>query len=232
MPGSEEGAAVGTETSLVDKRSREVVPRREWTSVNTGNLVVAQLVAFVLAHEPLHAEQIQVPLVGVLLQLTDFKTRVRLPAIAVAVSPPDSAGAADTADGKVGTNATLALRQSLGDVLNVRFDLTVAALVVVVGTMLRGDGDLEEGKESDQHGHHALGFAEVGHYVERNGAFNVNDRMNRVKRKRLKDSINNINGGCVCKRAERPLEIPKRSVWKVLRKKLRRQRLRRIKGLA
>lgn len=34
---------------------------------------------------------------------------------------------------------------------------------VVVRAVLEGDGELEEGEEGDQHGHHALGLAEVGH---------------------------------------------------------------------
>lgn len=167
VPGSEEGAAVRAETSLVDKRSGEPVPGGERTSVDTSDLVVTKSVTFVLGHEPLHTKEVQVPLVAVVPQLADLETGVRLPAIVVAVAPPLSAGAADTADGNVGTNATaLALLKRLRSLVNLGLDLGVAAVLVVVDTMLRGDSDLEESKQSNQHGHHALGLAKVGHDVE------------------------------------------------------------------
>jgi hypothetical protein len=169
VPGTEKGAAVRTETSLVDERSRELVPGREGTAVNTSNLVVTKSVALVLAHEPLHTEEVQVPLVRVSSQITDLKTRVRLPSIVVAVSPPLGSSAADTADGNIRTDtATLTLLKSFSNVINLCLDDVVcgSAVSMVVAAVLRGDGDLEKGKESDQHGHHALGLAEVGHDVE------------------------------------------------------------------
>lgn len=64
------------ETSLVQQRSGEVVPRLERTAVNTRDLVVGQLVALALALEPLHAEEVQVVLVGIASQLADLQTRV------------------------------------------------------------------------------------------------------------------------------------------------------------
>lgn len=44
--------------------------------MDTGNLVVAELVALALAHEPLHSQEVQIPLIGIVSQLTDLKTRV------------------------------------------------------------------------------------------------------------------------------------------------------------
>lgn len=168
MPRSEESAAVGAESSIVHEGRREPVPGGERTSVNTSNLVVTKGVAMVLAHEPLHTNEIQVPLILILSQLTDLETGVRLPVVAVAVSPPHSLRAADTVDGNVGTNSTtlalLELGLDLGDLIV--DDIVGVAADVVVSSVLGGNGDLEESEESDQHGHHALGLAEVRHDVD------------------------------------------------------------------
>jgi hypothetical protein len=62
--------------------------------------------------------------------------------------------------------AVLALRKGLVDLVNVGLDLAAldnVAVGVVVGAVLRRDGDLEEREEREQHGHHALRLAEVGH---------------------------------------------------------------------
>jgi hypothetical protein len=133
--------------------------------VDTSNLVVSESVTLVLGHEPLHTEEVQVPLVAIVPQLADLKTWIRLTAVVVAVTPPLSAGAADTADGNVRTNSTLTLCQSLGDIVNLRLDLGVTAVLMGVN-MLRGDCDLKESEQSNQHGHHALGLAKVCHDVE------------------------------------------------------------------
>jgi hypothetical protein len=77
--------------------------------------------------------------------------------------------AADTANGNVGTNsATLTLLKSISNIFNLGLDHIVGgtAMSMVVVAVLRSDGDLEKCEESDQHGHHALGLAEVGHDVE------------------------------------------------------------------
>jgi hypothetical protein len=63
-----------TETGLVQERCGEVVPSLERATVDTGDLVVGQLVVLVLALESLHAEEVQVPLVSVLLQLAELQT--------------------------------------------------------------------------------------------------------------------------------------------------------------
>jgi hypothetical protein len=188
---------VRAETSLVNKRSWELVPCGERTSVDTGNLVVTKSITFVLAHEPLHTKEVQVPLIGVLRQRTELKTRVRLPAIAGAVAPPLGAVAANTTGGNVGTNVTLG--KSIGDVVDVRLDLVITLVGMVVGAMLRCDGNLEECEESNQHGHHALGLAEVCHIAECNGAFVVNDRKSKSQKKKKATAMLKLrirNGGC------------------------------------
>jgi hypothetical protein len=53
---------------------------------------------------------------------------------------------------------------------------------VVVCAMLRRNSNLEECKKCNQHGHHALGFAEVGHIAECIGAFVVKDRLSKCQR--------------------------------------------------
>jgi hypothetical protein len=98
---------MGTETSLVEQWCREIVPCREWTTVDTGNLVVRELVILGLGLEPLHSNEVQVPLVGVLPQLTDLQTRVRLPLARVAVTPPLGLDTAHTLNGKVGADVAL-----------------------------------------------------------------------------------------------------------------------------
>jgi hypothetical protein len=89
-----------------------------------------------------------------------------LPAVVVAVSPPHSAGAAYTRGGNVRTNAALTLLKRISNFVNVSLDLIAldgATMSVVMGTMLRGDRNLEKGEKREQHGYHALGLAEVGH---------------------------------------------------------------------
>lgn len=170
MPGSEESIAMGAEAGLVDERSWEAVVCYKRTTMDTNDLVEAQSVIPVLVLESLHTKEVQVPLVGVVPQLTDLKTRVGLSSIRIAVAPPLCTCAADTTDGNVRTN--IALLELVGNLIHVSLDLGVRATVdMMPGTMLRGDGELQNGKKSNQHGQHALGLAEVGHRVERNCAF-------------------------------------------------------------
>ena len=42
----------------------------------TGNLVVRQLLGLVGTHEAAHTKQVNIPLVGILLQLSDFQSRL------------------------------------------------------------------------------------------------------------------------------------------------------------
>lgn len=174
------------ETSLVDEGSWELVPGGKGTTVDTSDLVVTESVAFVFAHESLHTKEVQIPLIGIPRQITDFETRVGLASIAVTVSPPSGSGTADTADSNVGTN--VALGKGTSDLVNVRLDLIVATMGVVVATMLRRNSNLEECEKCNQHGHHALGFAEVGHIAECNGAFCCKRQAEQASKKRLQCS--------------------------------------------
>lgn len=98
MPGTEESLRVRAETSLVHERRGEIVPGLERTTVDTRNLVVRKPVVLVLGHEPLHTQEVQVPLVGVARQSTELETgRSSVAAIALAVGC--STGAAHTSDG-------------------------------------------------------------------------------------------------------------------------------------
>lgn len=138
--------------------------------MDTSNLVVTKSVAVALALEPLHTEEVQVPLVLVLSQTADLETRVRLPVVAVAVSPPDGLRAADTVDGNVGTDSTTLTLVKLGlDLVDLGLDDGIGIALdmgVGVGAVLGGNGDLEKGEEREEHAHHALGLAEVCHDVE------------------------------------------------------------------
>lgn len=141
MPRSEESLRVRAETSLIDKRSGEVVPCLERTAVDTGDLVVTQLVVLALAHEPLHTEQVQVPLVAVVPQLTNLQTGVGLPAVAVTVTPPIGTSATDTADGQKWAN--IALGELVGCDIDLGLDHIIhAAVSVVVASMLGGNRQL------------------------------------------------------------------------------------------
>ena len=163
VPGTEQSLRVRAKTSLVDERSGEVVPGDERTAVNTDDLVVREPVVLVLRHKPLHAQQVQVPLVGILLQLTDLKTRSRDTAVAVAGAIAAGTCAADTGDGSVSTRLTG--NQAVSNLVNLPLDDGVLGMtsVVVVGSMPKGDCELEESKEGEQHGGHVCGLAEVGH---------------------------------------------------------------------
>jgi hypothetical protein len=164
---------MGAEAGIVKKRSGKPVVCYKRAAVDTSDLVEAQPVIPVLVLEPLHTKEIQIPLVGVVPQLADLETWVRLSAIGVAVTPPHCACAAYTTDGNMGPD--VALLEFVSNLVHVSLNIRVRAPVdMVPGTMLRGNGDLEKGKESNQHGQHALGLAEVGHGVECNDAF-VND---------------------------------------------------------
>ena len=154
-----------TETGLVEKRGREVVPGDERTAVNTDDLVVREPVVLVLCHEPLHTQQVQVPLVGILLQLTDLKTGSRDTAVAVAGTIAAGACAADTSDGGVSTRLTS--NQAVSDLVNLPLQDGVLGSgmtsVVVVCSVSKSSCELEESEESEQHGSHVRGLAEVGH---------------------------------------------------------------------
>ena len=167
MPGTEERASVRAETLLVEQRRGEVVPGLERTTVDTRDLVVRKHVVLVLAHEPLHTEEVQVPLVGVARQGTDLKTGSRSPA-AVALAVGGSARAADTGDGDGA--ARLALGELTLDLVDVGRNGSVAGgasrVCVVVGAMLESNGELEKRQQAEDHGHHAGGLAEVGHGEE------------------------------------------------------------------
>lgn len=85
-----------------------------------------------------------------------------MPAIVVAVTPPDSFRAADTADGQKRTDVTL--RELVRSLVNLSLDHTVRVTMnMVMGTMLRCDANLKKREETEEHGHHALGLAEIGH---------------------------------------------------------------------
>ena len=163
MPRTEKNLRVRAETSLVEQRSGEVVPGDIGTAVNTDDLVVRKLVVLVLCHEPLHTQQVQVPLIRILLQLADLKTRRRDTAVAVAGTIAAGACAADTGDGGVSTR--LAGNQAVGNLINLPLDDGVLRMtsVLVVGSVLEGDCELEESEKCEQHGGHVLGLAEVCH---------------------------------------------------------------------
>jgi hypothetical protein len=135
--------------------------------VDTSDLVVTEDIGLALAHESLHTKEVQVELIRVASQSTDFLASIGLSAVGVAGSPPVGAGAAHTRGGNELT--ILALLKGLVELLNLSLDLVDlhdVAVGVVVGAMLRRDGNLEEREERKQHGHHALGLAEVGHGAE------------------------------------------------------------------
>lgn len=166
VPGTEQNLRVRAETGLVDQRSREVVPGNERTAVNTNDLVVRKPVVLVLCLEPLHTQQVQVPLVGILRQLTDLKTGSRDTAVAVAGAIAAGACAADTGDG--GESTRLTGNQAVSDFINLPFEdgvvgLGMTSVVLVVRSVLEGNCELEESKKGEQHGGHALGLAEVCH---------------------------------------------------------------------
>lgn len=121
-------------------------------STHTGDLVVGQPIRLGLGHEPLHTQNVQVPLVGILPQGTDLKTRRR-------------ALVGDTSDGEEAF--TLALGELLGDDIHLGLDDIVVGeapgVVVVVCAMVEGSGEVEERQEGEDHGHDVLGLAEAGH---------------------------------------------------------------------
>jgi hypothetical protein len=70
------------------------------------------------------------------------------------------------------------LRLTLGeftlDLVHVGLDSSVCVagrVSVVVRAMLESDGELKNGQEGDEHGHHAGGLAEVGHVEESSRCF-------------------------------------------------------------
>ena len=103
MPRAKKGLRVRAEARRVDQRGGEVVPAGERTSVDTNDLVVRKPVVLVLCHESLHTQKIQVPLVGILLQLTNLETGRRDTTCAVADAVVVGACAADTGDGSEST---------------------------------------------------------------------------------------------------------------------------------
>ena len=181
VPGTEQSLRVRAKTSLVDERSGEVVPGDERTAVNTDDLVVREPVVLVLRHKPLHAQQVQVPLVGILLQLTDLKTRSRDTAVAVTGAIAVDACAADTGDGGVSTRLTG--NQAISDLVNLPLEdgvLRMTSVVLVVGPVLEGDCELKESEEGEQHGGHVLGLAEVCH--DPSNAMHYSKTMTRRKK--------------------------------------------------
>jgi hypothetical protein len=166
VPGAEERTSVRAETLLVQERCGEVVPGLERATVNTRDLVVRERVALILGHEPLHAEEVQVPLVGVARQGTDLKTRRSSPS-AVALAVGGSARAADTGDGQGASR--LALGELTLDLVDMGLDdgvVGASRMCVVVGAMLKSYGELKNRQHGDEHSHHAGWLAEVGHGEE------------------------------------------------------------------
>ena len=90
MPRWEELDLVGTISPSLSWREAHTVPRQEWPTMDTSNLIVTRLVRLRHAFELVQSQQVQVPLRNVLLQLTDLKTRV-------------CATGGQTGDGKVGS---------------------------------------------------------------------------------------------------------------------------------
>jgi hypothetical protein len=137
--------------------------------VNTRDLVVGQPVVLALGHEPLHTQEVQVPLIGVARQRTDLKARGSSPA-AIALAVGGSARAAHTSDG--GEALRLTLGEFTLDLVDVGLNGSVGGasrVCVMVGTMLESDSELENRQQGDEHCHHAGGFAEVGHLEESSG---------------------------------------------------------------
>lgn len=92
VPGREKGLGVRAETGRVD--GGEVVPADigtavdTWINVNilimpstfpvhTSDLIEADLVSLGLVHKSLHTQEVQVPLIGVPLELANLQTRSR-----------------------------------------------------------------------------------------------------------------------------------------------------------
>jgi hypothetical protein len=200
--------------------------------VDTSDLVVTEDVVLALALESLHTDEVQVPLVRIAHQSTDFLASVGLPAVGVTGSLPVSAGAAHTRGGDELTVLTLV--KGLVDLLNLRLDLgdlDDVAVSVVVGAMLRRDGNLEEREEREQHGHHVLGLAEVGHGGESRMFLVCNDWKSTSPEKTTRVLELRIKNGCAKERNDLGgSKGLKRE--RSLNKKPRRQRLRRIKDLA
>lgn len=158
VPGSKQRVGVWAETRLVQQRRWKVVPCLVGATVDTSDLVVRQRVVLVHSLESFHAENIQIPLVGILVQLTNLKTWVRCGARAASTVRVAWAG---NGDGP----ARLTLFKLAGDLVDVSLNDCVdrPGRMLVVGAVLKGNRDLEESKDGDQHGHHALRLTEIGH---------------------------------------------------------------------
>lgn len=154
-----------TETLLVGEWGREGVPGLEGTTVDTRDLVVGEHVVLVLGGEPLHTEQVQIPLVGVLDQLADLETGSR-GAAAVALAVGGMAVAADTGNGKVAQRG-LALGELALDIVHVGDNggvvSSASGVRMVVRAVLERDSELKNGQKRKDHGHHVRGLAEVCH---------------------------------------------------------------------
>jgi len=161
VPGSKKNVGVRAETGLVYERGGKVVPCPVGATVNSRDLVVGQGVVLVHGLEPLHAKDVQVPLIGVLVQLTDLKPWVGCPARAAC-----TVGAAWARDGDGAGRLTLL--EFVGDVVDASLEGSIgrASGMLLAGAVLQGDGDVEEREEGDEHGHHALRLAEIDHGEE------------------------------------------------------------------
>ena len=137
-----------------------------WGGLRTSNGVVRELVVLVLGLEPLHAQKVQVPLVSVLLELADLQTSGRR-AVATADASVVRVSLADTSDGSE-ASLLLAAGEGVGNVLELGSNDVVGRVagMGVVGAVLEGGGELEEGEESKEHGGDALGLAEGSHCEE------------------------------------------------------------------
>lgn len=159
VPGTKECHAVRAETSLVNERRREAVPADERTAVDTRYLVEGQDVTLVLCQEPLHTEQVKVPLVAVAGQVADLKTG-RSSASAIALSIGSVTSAADSFDGD-GVPGLAFLELSL-NLLKMALNQSRVDMRVL-GAVLESNGELKDRQECEEHAHHARGLAEVCH---------------------------------------------------------------------
>lgn len=163
VPRTEKSVRVRAETGLVQQGGGEVVPGNKRTTVDTDDLVVREPIVLVLGLEPLHAQQVQVPLVGILLQRADLQARGRDTAVVVAGAVAVGVCAANTSDGSV--TIVLTSNQAVSNLVDLALEDGVLRMtgVVVMASVLESDCELKESKEGEQHGGHVRGLAEVGH---------------------------------------------------------------------
>lgn len=145
MPGTEGVLTVRAVSGSVLNTS--TVPLHERATVNTGNLVVGHGVVLGLVLESFHGQEEQVPLVGVLLHLTNFQTGVLAIGSTLGVDP-SSAGQ---------EHGSSVLEMGL-------HGLGGSVSRVHVSIVREGDSDLEKHEDGEQHAHEAVGFAEGGHF--------------------------------------------------------------------